>query len=161
MNLAEIAERTHFWQRFRRALVIFWQPLILLAVIPTIVTLATCLPFAVNFFSLILPLFGMAAYLAYKRFGITGLASVTGVFLLGFLLSYLKIQPIEHHATAQNYRSGDDTVSLLVLLAIMIVFFGVAYLAGRLSGGEGGMFLRVIVLVTLAGLLALSALNFS
>ena len=162
MNLAEIVERTHFWQRFRRALVVFGQPLILLVAIPTIITLAACLPFAVNFFSVILPLFGLAAYLAYRRFGVKGFGSVTVVFLLGFLFRYLEILMSEHNATVQNYRPESDTIHLLVLITMIIVFGGAAYFAGRLNGAKGieGMY-RVIVLVILAGLLALSGLNFS
>jgi hypothetical protein len=66
-----------------------WLPFFLLAVIPAKITLGASLPFDVNFVSAIVPLFGVAAYLAYSKYGLTGLVSVASLFLLGLFIQLL------------------------------------------------------------------------
>jgi uncharacterized membrane protein YeaQ/YmgE (transglycosylase-associated protein family) len=44
MNFVSFAERTQIWPRFRRAMLIFWLPLVLLAVIPVVIVLLLGIP---------------------------------------------------------------------------------------------------------------------
>jgi hypothetical protein len=156
MNVTKYAERNRIWPRFRRAMVTLWLPLFMLAVIPTTITLAANLPFAVNFFSAILPLFGVAAYLAYSRYGVTGLLSIAGVFGLGLLYKLLNsifaVGPIAPTIPTGHRINGPDTASLVTLIAMIILFGGAAYFTGRLYEKTGTGMVTVIVVIVLVGL---------
>ncbi|MCI0599003.1 MAG: hypothetical protein L0Y50_02690 [Beijerinckiaceae bacterium] len=145
MNLTGLVERTEFWQRFRRSMMTLWQPLILLAVVPTIITLAAELPFVVNFILVIAPLFAVAAYLAYSRFGVRGLVSVATIFLLGVFLKLWNLLSSTINATAptkitgpidQNVTAYPHGVSLVILIAMLIFFASGGYFISRVLGGE-------------------------
>jgi hypothetical protein len=162
MNVTEYAERNRIWARFRRATITLWLPLFMLAVIPTIITLAASLPFAVNFFSAILPLFGVAAYAAYNKYGLTGLLSVAAVFGLGLLYKLANSisatgAPRSTIPTSQSDQIGSGA-SMVILVAMIIMFGGAAYFTGRLYGKTGA--LTVIVVLVIFGL-TLGALSFS
>jgi hypothetical protein len=170
MKLAEFAEHIHFWPRFRRTMMLLWLPLVLAAMITTIITLAASLPFAASFFGAILPLFGVAAYLAYKRYGASGLVSVAGVFLLGLfikLVSSIGSNPgdsvksiIPPGPIAPTIPSGPiDPVehsgaSLVILIAMIILVSTAAYFAGRLRLFDDSKgIVAVIIVVMLIGLM--------
>jgi hypothetical protein len=134
-----VAKRTHIWRRFRGAMMMFWQPLILLAVIPTIITLASSLPFVVNLFLVIGPLFGVAAYLAYTRYGMRGLVSIGSVLLLGFFFKLLNLisatgQIAPKTPLVRSNQADGSSGSFIVLIAMIILFGAAAYFAGRLYG---------------------------
>jgi hypothetical protein len=178
MNLKAFMHRTAFWRRFRHAMITLWQPLVLLAMIPTIVTLGVGLPFAANLFLVAVPLIAVAAYLAGNRFGKKGLFSVVGIFLLGvtyklwnFLFPSMKsneltqpVSPIDpnpiSHSDAVRDAAGighqttsmDNQPSIVILIVMLILFGAAAYFGGRLGGGEqlkGSV--AVLILVILVG----------
>jgi hypothetical protein len=157
MKLANFAERTHIWPRFRHAMITFWQPLILLATISTIITLAASLPFAVKFI-LIMPLFGVAAYLAHGKYGVTGLVSVVSVFVLGCFFKLLSsisvIGPIASRNPPIQDRIEGGGGTMVVLIAMIILFAAATYFAGRYGEeGQAGMVTIIVVLVLVAFML--------
>jgi hypothetical protein len=156
MKLANFAERTHIWPRLRDAMITFWQPLILLATIPTIITLAASLPFAVNLI-VIMPLFGVAAYLAHDKYGVTGLVSVVSVFVLGCFFKLLSSISVIGPIASRNPPIQDRIGSLVVLVAMILLFAAATYFTGR-YGEEGqarqaGMVTIIVVLVLIAFML--------
>jgi hypothetical protein len=154
MKLANFAERTHIWPRFRHAMITFWQPLILLATIPTIITLAASLPFAVNLI-VIMPLFGVAAYLANGKYGMTGLVSVVSVFVLGCFFKLLSvIGPIASRNPPIRDRIEGGVGSLWVLIVMCILFGAATYFTSLYAKeGQAGMVTIIVVLVLIAFML--------
>jgi hypothetical protein len=151
MNLFEFAKRTHILRRLRRAMIMFWQPLILLAGIPIIITLAASLPFAVNFILVIIPFFGVASYFAYIKYGMTGLVSVSSVSMLGSLLNLI---PAIGQILSRKHPDQIDQIegfsATLVVLIVMVVLFGAwAYIGTRMleNSGNSGMVVVTIIVV--------------
>jgi len=146
MNLAKFANRTHILLRFRRAMMMFWQPLILLAVIPTIITLAASLPFAVNLI-VIMPLFGVAAYLAHGKYGMKGLVSIVSMFVLGCFVKLLSLIPAIGPIASRNQpiKIERGAASLVILLAMVVLLGAWAYIATRMPGG--GMVVVTVIVV--------------
>jgi hypothetical protein len=160
MNVAKFAERNRILSRFRRVFITLWLPLFMLAVIPTIVTLAASLPFAVNFFSAILPLFGVAAYAAYSKYRLTGLLSVGGIFGLGLVYKLLSSIPEKRPSpsTTAIDRVQGSGASMAILIAMIALFGAAAYFGGSLYGQKSTV--TAIVVLVIFGL-ALGALSFS
>jgi len=152
MKLANFAERTHIRARFRHAMITLWQPLVLLATIPTIITLAASLPFAVNLI-VIMPLFGVAAYLAHGKYGMTGLVSVAGMFVLGCFFKLLSLIPAigQIASRTQPVEIGRVEASLVILIAMFIFTVPAIYVMSR-QGGQAGL-IAIVVLVFIAFML--------